>query len=99
MAIFQISDGLPLAACRSMLELTLMRVDVRVPIALLLLAASLSLTGCGVADTAASAAVGGASEVEQAREAKATEDRVRAQLEQASRAAAEQRQAAEAANP
>lgn len=62
------------------------------PLAALILG---STTACGLADTATSAAAGATSEVQQAREAKATEDRVKQQLDAAAQAEAQQREAAE----
>jgi len=64
---------------------------------LILLPAMLLLAGCGVAETGAAAAAGGASEVEAARQAKQTEARVQQQLDAAVKQEAEQRKAAEAA--
>lgn len=60
-----------------------------------LLCLALSLSACGVAETGAAAAAGGASEVEQARQAKQTEARVQQQLDAAYQQAAERRQSAE----
>jgi hypothetical protein len=54
------------------------------------------LTGCGLAETGAVAAAGGASQVKQAREAKQTEARVQKQLDAAMQVDAEHRHAAEA---
>jgi hypothetical protein len=59
---------------------------------------SLSLTGCGVAQTGAGAATEGAAKAEEARQGLQTEARVREQLDAASKQAAEQRNAAEAAS-
>jgi hypothetical protein len=53
--------------------------------------------GCGLAETAATGAAAGASAVDQAREAKATEDRVQREIDAAQKAAAEQREQADAA--
>jgi len=58
----------------------------------------LCLSACGVAETGAAAAAGGASEVEQARQGQQTEARVRQQLDSAYQQAAEQRKAAETAS-
>ncbi|HTV51680.1 MAG TPA: hypothetical protein VME21_10840 [Steroidobacteraceae bacterium] len=55
-----------------------------------------SLAGCGLAETGAAAAAGGASAVQQAQQAKATEDRVRRQVEEAMRVDAQHRADAEA---
>jgi hypothetical protein len=64
---------------------------------LLILSVAVSLTGCGVAETGAAAATAGASKAEEVRQGLQTEARVREQLDAASRAAAEQRNAAESA--
>jgi len=64
-------------------------------IALLGATALLTLTGCGLAETGAVGAAGAASQVQQASQAKATEDRVRQQLDAAAQQAAEQRKTAE----
>jgi hypothetical protein len=64
-----------------------------------LICLALSGAGCGVSETAVSAAAGGASEVEQAKQARATEERVKQQLDSAMQAETQHRQAAEAANP
>jgi|HubBroStandDraft_1064217.scaffolds.fasta_scaffold246735_2 hypothetical protein len=53
------------------------------------------LSGCGLAGTAASTAVGGASEAEQAREAKQIEAQAQLRLQQAQQADADRRDAAE----
>jgi hypothetical protein len=58
--------------------------------------ACLPLAGCGVGETAISAAAGGASEAQQAKEAKKTEARVKQQLDAAVALDAQRRQAAEA---
>jgi hypothetical protein len=55
-----------------------------------------ALTGCGLAETGATAAAAGASQAEQARQAKDTEARVKQQLDAAYQQAADQRHAAEA---
>jgi hypothetical protein len=65
--------------------------------ALILLLSCLPLAGCGLGETAVTAAAGGASEVQQAREAKATEERFKQRLEDATRAAAQQHEADQAA--
>ena len=58
--------------------------------------ACLPLAACGVGETAISAAAGGASEAQQAKEAKKTEARVKQQLDAAVALDAQRRQAAEA---
>jgi hypothetical protein len=58
---------------------------------------ALMLSGCGLGETAASSAAGGASAVEQVKEGKAMEARVQQQLDDAARQAAQQREAAEKA--
>lgn len=55
-----------------------------------------TLAGCGLAETGAAAAAGGASQVEQVRQAKQTEARVQKQLDAAYQQNADQRRAAEA---
>jgi uncharacterized protein YceK len=57
----------------------------------------LTLAGCGLSETAVSAAAGGASQAEQAKEAQRTEARVKQQLDAAAALDAQRRQAAEAA--
>jgi hypothetical protein len=56
---------------------------------------ALLLSGCGLGETAASSAAGGASAVEQAKEGRAMEARVQQQLDDAARQSAQQREAAE----
>ena len=56
----------------------------------------LSLTGCGVAETGTAAAAGAAGAAQQAAQAKATEERVRQQLDAAAQRAADARANAEA---
>ena len=56
----------------------------------------LPLAACGVGETAISAAAGGASEAQQAKEAKKTEARVKQQVDAAVALDAQRRQAAEA---
>jgi hypothetical protein len=56
----------------------------------------LTLAGCGLGETAVSAAAGGASEAEQAKEGLKTEARVKQQLDAAAALDAQHRQAAEA---
>jgi hypothetical protein len=62
-----------------------------------LLTLVVTLTGCGVAGTGASAAAGAAAEAQQAAQAKQTEDQVRQQIGAAEQQASDQRHAAEAA--
>jgi hypothetical protein len=57
--------------------------------------ACVPLAACGVGETAISAAAGGASEVEQAKEALKTEARVKQQLDAAATLDAQRRQATE----
>jgi hypothetical protein len=59
-----------------------------------LLAAGLC-AGCGLAGTAVATGTGAAAEVQQAQQAKQTEDRVKRELDQAQQAAAQQRSDAE----
>jgi hypothetical protein len=63
---------------------------------LLALGCAGSLASCGLAETGAAAAAGGASAAQQAQQAKATEDRVRRQVEDAMRVDAQHRADAEA---
>ena len=63
---------------------------------LLSIMASLTLTACGLGETAVSAAASAGSQAEQAKEALRTEARVKEQLDEAAAVAAQQRQAAEA---
>ena len=56
----------------------------------------LSLAGCGLAETGASAAAGGAATAQQAKEAKATEAKVQQQINAAYEEDAARRKAAEA---
>lgn len=65
-----------------------------VRLALPLLAAGLC-AGCGLAGTAVATGTGAAAEVQQAQQAKQTEDRVKRELDQAQQAAAQQRNDAE----
>jgi hypothetical protein len=60
-----------------------------------ILAVAATLSGCGLAETGAAAAAGGASQVQQAREAKQTEARVQKQLDAAYQQNAEHLHAAE----
>lgn len=55
----------------------------------------LALGGCGLAGTAAGTAAGAASEAQEARQAQATEDKVRAQIQDAQAVDAAQRERAE----
>jgi len=55
----------------------------------------LTLAGCGLGETAVSAAAGGASQAEQAKEALRTEARVKQQLDAAATLEAQRRQAAD----
>jgi Na+-translocating ferredoxin:NAD+ oxidoreductase RNF subunit RnfB len=63
-------------------------------LALPVLAASLC-AGCGLAGTAVATGTGAAAEVQEAQQAKQTEDRVKRELDQAQQAAAQQRNDAE----
>ncbi len=54
-----------------------------------------ALTGCGLVETGATAAAGGASQAEQVRQGKETEARVQKQLDAAYQQAADQRRAAD----
>jgi len=65
---------------------------------LFLFMACLTLAGCGLGETAVSAAAGASSQAEQAKEALKTEARVKQQLDEAAALAAQQRQAAEASS-
>jgi hypothetical protein len=58
----------------------------------------LTLGGCGLGETAVSAAAGAGSQAEQVKEALKTEARVKQQLDAATALAAQQRQAAEASS-
>jgi hypothetical protein len=60
--------------------------------------ASLTLSACGLGETAVSAGAGGAAEVEQAKAALKTEARVKEQLDAAAALDAQHRQAAEASS-
>jgi hypothetical protein len=64
---------------------------------LVLLSLVLSLAGCGVAETGAAAAVAGVSKAEEVRQGLQTEARIGEQLDAATKQAADQRNAAEAA--
>jgi hypothetical protein len=55
-----------------------------------------TLAGCGLAETGASAAAGGAAEVQQARQAKEIEARVQKQVDAAVQQDADRRRAADA---
>jgi hypothetical protein len=63
---------------------------------LVALAGACLLAGCGLVETAGTAAAGGATAAQQAQQAKATEDRVKRQVEEAVRVNAQQRSDAEA---
>ena len=65
--------------------------------AFILVLGCLPVAGCGLGETAVTAAAGGASQVQQAREAKATEQRFKQQFEDATRAAEKQHETDEAA--
>jgi hypothetical protein len=65
---------------------------------LALIALMLSLNGCGVAETGAAAAAAATAKAQEAREGLKTEARVREQLDAASKQAADQRNAADAAS-
>jgi hypothetical protein len=52
-------------------------------------------TGCGLAGTAVATGAGAAAEVQEAQQAKQTEDRVKRELDQAQQTAAQQRSDAE----
>ncbi len=54
------------------------------------------LSGCGLGGTAISAAAGGVSDAEQAKEARKTEDRVKQQIDAAAAVDAQRRQDADA---
>lgn len=56
----------------------------------------LTLAGCGLGETAVSAAAGGAAQAEQAKEALKTEEHVKQQLDAAATLDAQRRQAADA---
>jgi hypothetical protein len=60
--------------------------------------ACLTLSACGLGETAVSAAAGGAAEVEQAKQGLKTEARVKEQLDAARTLEAQRRQAAEASS-
>ena len=63
---------------------------------LALLAALLTLSGCGLAETGATAAGGGASAAQQAKQAQATEAKIQQQINAAYQEDAARRKAAEA---
>ncbi len=58
-------------------------------------AAALLVAGCGLGETVTSSAAGATSEAQQAKQAQATEKSVQQQLDAASRADAQKREAAE----
>jgi hypothetical protein len=64
---------------------------------LLVAGTALALTGCGLGETAVSAAAAGSTEVQQAQQAKALENQLHKQLDDAAKAAESQRQGAEKA--
>ena len=66
-------------------------------IALLALCGCALVSGCGLAETGAAAAAGGASAAEQAKQAKAIEDKVQRDIQAAQQAADEKLKAAEQA--
>jgi hypothetical protein len=61
----------------------------------LLLVLALALSGCGLAETAATGATAAGSQVEEAKQAQKTEQQVQKQVEDAQRLDAEKRRAAE----
>ena len=61
-----------------------------------IIALTATLAGCGLAETGVAGATAGASQVEQARQAKQTEAQVQKQLDAAYQQAADQRRATEA---
>jgi hypothetical protein len=61
-------------------------------------AATLLLAGCGLADVGASAAVEGASAADQAKQGKEMEAKIEKKMDDANKAAADQRAAAEQAS-
>jgi uncharacterized protein YceK len=65
---------------------------------ILVVVACLTLNACGLVETAASSAAGGAAEVEQAKAALKTEARVKDQLDAAAALEAQHRQAADASS-
>jgi hypothetical protein len=65
---------------------------------LFMLMACVALAGCGLGETAVSAAASASSQAEQTKEALRTEERVKQQLDAAAALAAQQRQAAEASS-
>jgi uncharacterized protein YceK len=65
---------------------------------ILVFMASLTLSACGLAETAVSSAAGGAAEAEQAKAALKTEARVKDQLDAAATLEAQHRQAADASS-
>ena len=65
---------------------------------LLLFMTCLALAGCGLGETAVSAAAGAGSQADQAKEALRTEARVKQQLDAAAALEAQQRQAAESSS-
>lgn len=55
----------------------------------------LTLSGCGLGETAATAGAGAAAKAEELKQAKQTQERIEQRLDDANRQAAEQRRAAE----
>jgi hypothetical protein len=80
------------------LELTEKSEDCQMIRVLVLSSIMLSLAGCGVADTGAAAAAEAAAKAQEAHQGLQTEARVKEQLDAASKAAADQRNAADAAS-
>ena len=66
--------------------------------ATLAIAATLVLSGCGLAETGAVAATAAASKIDEAKQAKQTEARMEQKINEAYKTAADQRSAAEAAS-
>jgi len=66
------------------------------PLATATIVLSSTLSACGLAETGAGAAAGGSAEVQQARQAKATEEQVQKQVEAAVQQAADKQRGAEA---
>ena len=73
-----------------------MKTSIAVSTGFALAASMLLMTGCGLAEVGASAAVQGASAAEQAKQGKELEAKVQQKLDQANQAAADQRAKAEA---
>jgi|SRR5580692_4521538 hypothetical protein len=102
--LFKERDTLPVTTSHCACTLPIMRtimgeetVMIRytiIRLALPLIAAGLC-AGCGLAGTAVATGAGAAAEVQEAQQAKATEDRVKRELAEAQQAAAQQRSDAE----